>query len=247
MAGGLLVAAAYLAGALWSAHLSPLARRPLLDGLAPSAPYRWVNPPPGLADTNRKPTPGRFALSFGPDGLHGTAYATPDAQVTIIVPDDAIEPAPGERSIELTIEPLDPATLGTPDPPFLAVGNALRIGAAYEPGGEPVTELRKPIQVVLSYPFVVGIASQHTVLVSTDGQRWTKTRTTDQLVASQAYGPMRSPGYVMVGGRRHATGSATDAGGEGLPIAVIGAGVAAIVLGLVIVFGGRRDRGRDRR
>ena len=45
----------YLAGAAVSGRASILARRPLLDGLAPPTPYRWVNPPPDLAAGLRLP------------------------------------------------------------------------------------------------------------------------------------------------------------------------------------------------
>ena len=46
---GVGIVTLYLAGAAVSGRASILARRPLLDGLAPPTPYRWVNPPPDLA------------------------------------------------------------------------------------------------------------------------------------------------------------------------------------------------------
>jgi hypothetical protein len=132
LTGGVLVLIAYLGGAIISARLSPFARRPLLDGLAPTAPYRWVNPPPDLAaDTNKPPTPGRFALNLTSSGSQGGAFTTPDAQVTVIVPNDAIAPSAGQDTITLTVQPLDPATLDRPSRSLVVLGNAIRIAATY--------------------------------------------------------------------------------------------------------------------
>jgi len=51
---GIGIVLLYLAGATLSGRASLLARRPLLDGLAPPVPYRWVKPPP-------RPRPARVA------------------------------------------------------------------------------------------------------------------------------------------------------------------------------------------
>ena len=68
LGAGVAIALVYTATAVLSGHLSPLARRPLLDGLAPPTAYRWVQPPPELAATNQKPTPGRFVVKLGNAG-----------------------------------------------------------------------------------------------------------------------------------------------------------------------------------
>jgi hypothetical protein len=233
-----------------SAHLSPLARRPLLDGLAPPAPYRWVNPPPELADVNEPPTAGRFTLALDASGAAGGAFTTPDAQVTIIVPNDAIAPSTGQRSVSITIEPLDPATLGRAPRSLVVLGNAVRVEATYEPGGDPVKELLEPIEVVLTYPFVLSDSGEHTLLVSEEGDDWSKVRTADHQGPSQAIGSMGSLGYVMVAGRRLENAPSpppsTGAPNEGIPLAVIGAGVIAVLLVLAIIFGGRGERRQSR-
>jgi len=81
LGAGLAIALVYAVSALWSGHLSPLARRPLLDGLAPPTAYRWVRPPPELAATNQKPTPGTFTVELGNDGSKTAVVTTDDAQV----------------------------------------------------------------------------------------------------------------------------------------------------------------------
>ena len=66
--GGLAVAIAYAALAGLSGWLSPLARGPLLDGLGPPQPYRWVNPPPALASTNQPPSSAVFHVPLDANG-----------------------------------------------------------------------------------------------------------------------------------------------------------------------------------
>jgi hypothetical protein len=218
-AGAGLVVLAYVGGAYVSGRLSPAARRPLLDGLAPSAPYRWVKPPPGLAG-NKPPTPAAFPLEILRNGVPGGAFTTPDAQLTVIVPSQAVPPAPGQRSVRLTLTPVDPARLAPPPPGRIFLGNAVRIAAAYEPSGDPVTALDRGIEVVLVYPFVLNDGGDHVLLVSPDGQDWRKIRTADHIGPAQAIGTVPSFGYVVVSGRRAQvpTSPAGENGGaEGVP------------------------------
>jgi hypothetical protein len=243
---GAVVLIVYLLGALVSGRLSPIARRPLLDGLAPLAPYRWVNPPADLADTNQPPTPGRVSLPVRAEGVRGAAVATPDAQVTVIVPDDAIPAAAGQDSVTLTIQPLDPATLGPVRRSLVVLGNAVRIAATYEPSGATVRKLIKPIEVVLTYPFVPEDGGERTLLESTNGQDWSRVRTTDHVGPSQAIGKVTSFGYVLVAGRRlkNVPGQPSTGTGERVPLIILGFGALLVLLILVLIFGGRSERPR---
>ena len=54
-------------------HLSSLAKGPLLDGIGPPQPYRWVNPPPDLAATNQPPWSGVFHVPLKVGGSAQTA------------------------------------------------------------------------------------------------------------------------------------------------------------------------------
>ena len=114
LAGGLAVAVAYLAGAAVSGHLSPMARRPILDGFASAPPYRWVSPPPGFVSGNEAPTDGSLTVQLHPNGSAGGAVSTRDLQVTVILKDGAFTQQPGATGVDVVVEPFAPATLGAP-------------------------------------------------------------------------------------------------------------------------------------
>ena len=127
LAAGIAVTAVYAASAMLSGHLSPLARRPLLDGLAPATPYRWVEPPPELAATNLEPdervVPRRPRRRRQPDGRvhHGRRPGVPDPGERIV------RGRAGQRFVDVTIEPIAPSTLAAPPLPERIVGNVYRI------------------------------------------------------------------------------------------------------------------------
>jgi hypothetical protein len=244
--GGLAIAT-YLAGALVSAHLSPFARRPLLDGLAPVAPYRWVSPPPSAAATNKPPTPGRFTLPFTRDGIRGGAFATQDVQVTVIVPHGAFAPKPGQRSVLLTVVPVAPSDVAPAPGSLVILGNVVRLDARYEPSGAPVTRVTRPIEVVLLYPFVPTDSGRHVLLSSADGTSWTTLEATDHVASAQLLGSVRTLGDVAAAGMRAARPTASvapSAGTNGMTTVAIVAGAALVILALFLVFGRRRAGGR---
>ena len=61
---------------------------------------------------------------------------TSDNQVTVIVAEGSIAAAPGQRSVDLSVVPLDPATLPPPGNDLTVFGNAYAITATYQPSGE---------------------------------------------------------------------------------------------------------------
>jgi hypothetical protein len=65
----------YLAGALVSGNLSVTARRPLLDGVTPPPPYRYVSPPPE-ATTKEKPASAELTINLGPPELGAGLYSS---------------------------------------------------------------------------------------------------------------------------------------------------------------------------
>jgi hypothetical protein len=247
VSGGVVIAL-YLAGAVLSGHLSPFARRPLLDGLAPVAPYRWVSPPPGAASTNKAPTPGRFTLPFTRDGIRGGAFATPDVQVTVIVPHGAFTPEPGQRSIELTVQPIAPSRVAPPPGSLVVLGNVVRIEARYEPSGDPVTAPAKAIEVVLLYPFVSTDSGRHVLLTSPGGTSWTTVRATDHVASAQLLGSIRTFGDVVAAGTRlaRASGVSAPSGARSSvgTVLVLAVGALLVLLVLFLVFRGRDGRGR---
>ena len=197
---GLAVVVGYAVLAALSGHLSPMARGPLLDGLLPPT-YRWVNPPPELASTNKKPSEGIFTLQMGPGGVLGQVVLTPDDQATVVVDDGTIAPHGGDRQVMVQISPLDPATLSPPGDGLVTFGNVYRTSATYEPSGAKVTSILKPMDVILSYPATVNLRSaSHSVYVSRDGKAWTKLKSTDNHTMEQAEAKVSGLGYVQVAG-----------------------------------------------
>jgi hypothetical protein len=194
---GLVIVVVWASLAAWSGRISPLARRPLLDITGPLAPYRWVDPPPELAASNLPPVPGSFRMDLDVEGVR--LFFTKDNQVTVIVRDRAIAPAPGERSVKLAVDPIDPSELPQPGGKLVAFGNAVRIEAVYLPSRTPVSEIRKGLDVALIYPQTSTLqAASHQILFSADGTRWQKLETSDALVMHQASATIPGFGTVLV-------------------------------------------------
>ncbi|MEX2204373.1 MAG: hypothetical protein WD965_09835, partial [Actinomycetota bacterium] len=219
----------YAASAWFSGQLSPLARRPLLDGLAPPTPYRWVDPPPELASTNLVPAPGTFRVELGNRGSLTAVLTTTDAQVTLILPKGSFAPAEGERAAEVSIEPLAGSAVDPPPPPFEILGNVYRLEATYVPSDEPA-ELAAEARVVLAYPFSSGVHPGHAIVHSSDGATWNTADTNDLPSIQQADAPIDGLGYVAVTRDPTATVPPGLTGDESSSVATI-----VIVAGFVVL------------
>ena len=163
----------YLAGAAVSGRASILARRPLLDGLAPPTPYRWVSPPPDLAASNKPPASTRFTLELTPDGSRLGAFSTSDGQINLVLSEGAVPARPGQTGVEVAVDPVDPATLGPVPSGLVSAGNAYRIQASYQPSGREVEALGGQSSVGLVYPLLATAVADpggHMVLSSADGR-----------------------------------------------------------------------------
>lgn len=201
LASGLALVVVWAALAAWSGRLSPLARLPLLDGLGPAAPYRWVSPPPDLAAGNQPPSAGEFTLELDAGGVRGQALFTSDNQVTLIVADGAIGPRTGEQSVTLSVEPLDPASLPAPGGDLVTFGNAYALSAAYQPSGTAVKKLDGEIDLILLYPVTPNVhAATHTMLRSATGTSWKDLETTDSAAQQQVQARIPGPGTFVVAG-----------------------------------------------
>lgn len=197
LAAGLGVGVLYAASAALSGHLSPLARQPLLDGLAPAVPYRWVEPPPELAATNLEPASGRFEIDLTENGSASNVVTTGDAQVALILSEGAFPTADGQRAVAISVDPLAPSAVQPPRGPTTIVGNVYLLDATYQPSGRRA-RLRGDLRVVLVYPLVTGIHG-HTLIVSEGGEEWTEVESTDFTAIQQVDGPVGGLGYVAVG------------------------------------------------
>jgi hypothetical protein len=257
LATGALVALVYVGSAALSGHLSPLARRPLLDGYLPPTAYRWVDPPPALASTNNPPKAQDFGVELGSAGSKTAVLTTDDAQVTVILPRGAFAGAGGQRNVVVHVEPLAPSAVSAAAPePGEIIGNVYLLEAEYRPSGDPAP-LAANSRVVLVYPLVANDHGSHELLVSGDGAAWTAADTNDLPSIQQADAEIRELGYVAVAATNvsptASAGPGSDEGG-GLNPAVVGiaAGLIVLVIGAAIVLRpsrpaseGARDSRRD--
>lgn len=239
---GVALAIVYAASAVLSGHLSPLAGRPLLDGLAPPTAYRWVEPPPELAATNQAPTPLSLQVGLRSKGSETAVPTTDDAQVSLILPRGAFADAEDQKSVDVTVEPVGPSTLSPPDAPLRVIGNVYRLGATYAPSGR-----RAPLQVlstvVLVYPLLANDHGAHAVIWSRDGSAWEPLQTDDLPSIQQAGGDLTDLGYVAVAAQP-ASPTSGGSGGSGSSAATIAIVAGLVVLAVVAAFLLRRNAGR---
>jgi hypothetical protein len=196
---GLAVILVYLAGAGASGMLSLAARRPLLDGLAPPAPYRWVKPPPDLAAQNKPPAAGRFDLPMRAKGSQLGAFSTSDAQYNVIFGENAFSPSRGQRTVVADVTPLDPRSLGPVPTGLLPAGNAYQLKARYAPSNRPIQAFAGEVSATLTYPLPgLPLSAAHTLVYSRDGRTWVTVDTSDAPGPHTATGRLPDPGYLLV-------------------------------------------------
>jgi hypothetical protein len=244
LGAGVVIALVYAATAVLSGHLSPLARRPLLDGLAPPTAYRWVEPPPELAATNQEPTRGRFDVKLGKTGSETSVFTTGDAQVTLIFPEGSFETAEGQRSVKVTVEPL-PSSIAHPDEPLTVLGNVYLVEATYRPSGD-VAALAGIATVVLVYPLLANDHGSHSMIWSRSGNTWRALDTDDLPSIQQAGADIDELGYLSVAGQPPSptAGAGTADGGSVATIAIVaGLIVLAVVAALLLRRGSTKDSG----
>jgi hypothetical protein len=247
---GVGVVALYLAGAAVSGRASILARRPLLDGLAPPTPYRWVTPPPDLAASNKPPASTRFTVELTATGSRLGAFSTSDGQINLVLSEGAVPARSGQTGVEVAVDPVDPATLGPAPSGLVVAGNAYRIQASYQPSGDTVEALGGQSSVGLVYPLLATAVADpggHQVLSSADGRAWEALPSTDTPGTHQVSARLSRTGYVQVG-------VAPAAGGSDDPrnrILLLASGVAVVIVLAALLLRLREaratPRGRGRR
>jgi hypothetical protein len=237
---GIGIAVLYLAGAALSGRASPLTRRPLLDGLAPPVPYRWVKPPPDLAPGNKPPASLRASVKLTPTGSQIGAFATSDGQVNLVLSEGAVAARTGQTLVAVSIDPVDPATLAPAPPGLTVAGNAYHIQAAYRPSGARIDTLGGRSSVGLVYPLLttaIANPSGHLVLASTDGRSWQRLQSTDTPGTHQVSAPLGTTGYVMAAVPPAGPGGG---GGNGRGRVLLLAGGVAVLLVLAALLARRR-------
>jgi hypothetical protein len=248
---GVGIVVLYLAGAVVSGRASILARRPLLDGLAPPTPYRWVNPPPDLAAGNKPPASTRFTVELTANGSRLGAFSTSDGQLNLVLSEGAVAARPGQTGVEVAVDPVDPATLGAAPSGLVVAGNAYRIRATYRPSGRKVEALGGQSSVGLVYPLLATAVADpggHQVLSSADGRAWEALASTDTPGTHQVSARLARTGYVQVG---VAPGAGSGGGDSRNRILLLASGVAVVIVGAALLLRLREaratPRGRGRR
>jgi hypothetical protein len=240
---GLVVAAAYLILASVSGALSPLARLPLLDGFGTPQPYNWVSPPPALAGSNKQPSGTRATLRMTPKGSNAGFVSTGDAQATLILGVGAFPTSPGQTGVTVTVQPLDPGTLGRAPSGLTISGNAYLAHATYVPGGAPASLAESSVTVLLVYPSAssLGIVPPpRTALRSATGRTWDRLKTHDNTSALTVAGETHDLGYFAVA---IPASSVPARGASRLPLILILSGVLLVgLLGLGLLLRSRRTR-----
>jgi hypothetical protein len=251
LALGLAAAIVYVTGAALSGHLSVFARRPILDGTGPPVPYAWVSPPPALASTNKTPASGDFTVEMGTKGSRPNTLSTADAQVTLILPAGSFAASPGATTVEVKVEPLDPASVAPVSGPETSQGNLYRITATYLPSNNPVRSFAKPLEAVIEYPVTPNVHStSHLLEYSADGKSWSKVASADSTAFQQVQAPVAGPGYVIVAANISALPSTlppvSSGRGSSQIVALIVIAVCLAIIVAALVLRGREDTDRGR-
>lgn len=145
---GVAAVALYLATAGISFWWGLLPAAPVLDGLGPPAPYQWVKPPPDRVKDNKAPSGVTGSIPLTSLGSAGSV-TTPDGQGQLLLDSNSVPVPPGQTSVSVTIQPLDPATVGPPPAGLHYDSNAYAIAGTYQPSNQPLQAMTATI--VLSY------------------------------------------------------------------------------------------------
>lgn len=213
--------------------------RPLYEGIGPSAPYRWVHPPPAFKSTNAAPVAVSESFDLPSGGSAEEPAGSGDGQLALTLPAAAIPPSSGNTTVLVSVTPVDPAKLGRLPAGLYSDGNAYLVTASYEPGKVPIPSAAQPVDAVLRTP-----VSSVALLISADGKSWV--RIPDQHIPNQAavaasfssFGYLVAAANVVVVPRSSSSAASL--------VLVVGLGAAALLL-LAAAVVWRGDLRRPRR
>lgn len=191
-AAGAASVALYVLAAVLTGRL-PGGGRPLFDGFAPPAPYRWVSPPPELVSTNERPEQAERNVPLTAEGNEATNASTSDAQVIVTLPTGAIPPNGDDTTVRLRLLPLDPATLAPLPDGLRPASNVYRVTLDYQPSGETVTAIAPGPAVALT-----GAVQATQLLYSPDGSAWGQAQARPFGNTHGYTGPFLGPGFYIV-------------------------------------------------
>ncbi|MFN2595209.1 MAG: hypothetical protein ABR579_10020 [Actinomycetota bacterium] len=235
---GVAMALAYVATALIAGHRDLSAARPLLDGLQPPPPYRWVDPPPDLASGNKVPVGASASIFVTKGKTAAGAFSTPDAQLSLVLEPDSLDIPNGTTSVQIVLTPLAASAVQVNPPNGLEIaGNVYRVQAMARPSGTEIAKIDPPARAVMVYPASsTGAHVAHTLVFTQSKQTWTRIKTTDSAVQQQASGPIPGAGYLAVAAPSAPGSSSTKL------VTILIVVVAVVVLGALLIADIRRVR-----
>jgi hypothetical protein len=218
--------------------------RPLYDGLAPPAPYRFAKPPSSLKPNNLPPLPGSGTVRLTSRGSEITTLATEDGQATISFETGSFPARAGQTAVRVTIRPRDPAAIGRPPDGLNYDGNAYAIAATYVPSGKPAPIATKscprvPSVTKLCPTVLLRYAFKATDLYRRSGSRWVSLDGTPLPGALSIFGETPALGVFVAVGH---TSLAQPSSGRAYLIVLLGTAALAAALG----FGRRAQLRRAR-
>jgi hypothetical protein len=218
---GVVAAGVYLLGAFLVQSAGHLVF-PVFDGFGPPEPYRWVTPPPEVAATNEPPLPGAGEISLeGP--TQNFFVTTEDGQASLSGTSDQWERPQRQQAVEVTITPLDPASLGPAPGGLVFDGNAYEVQASYRPSGDEAVLTGNKVQMIHRYP------RRASVVLRWDGAAWQRLTSFVIRPSLQVYAEIEELGTFAAAGpppRVHRRSILPWIAYGGAGIAVVGAGVA---------------------
>ena len=237
---GLAVAAIYLLAVVATLGLHGARTRPLYEGFAPAAPYRWVDPPAIFAASNQKPTSTTASVPMTATGSAPAGIQTSDNQVILGLASGAVAPRTGQTSLHVVVRPLAPSAVGPLPGGLYPNGNTYLISITYEPSGAPVLTLAKPGSLTLQIPGIGRV-----LYTSRDGHTWSRVHAHNvlptNLIMSAVY---TTPGYYL-GGTTYPPASPASSSSSAVKIAVGVGALVVVVLVATLVLTRRRRRIRD--
>jgi hypothetical protein len=200
--------------------------RPLYEGIGPSAPYRWVNPPKEFEPGNIAPERSSTDIELHPDGSQSAGLLTSDSQLVLNVSKGAVPARAGESRVSFVFEPLDPGQLAKVDKPRRATGNAYRVDITYKPSNAPVATLAAPADILLTAP-----EPAEAILFSPDGATWSPLESRHEPGSGGVSASFTGAGYYLAATSR-APASAVESPdrGYGTVVAIVVVAVLAIAL-----------------
>ena len=214
----------YVTTALVVAHGGRVVPRPLYDGLAPAAPYRFVSPPPDLAPDNELPEPGKGVVDLTKDGSAPTSISTGDGQLQVVLQEGTFAAKKKEKAVVVDITALVPPTPLDVGGGLRIEGNAYRVDATYRKSGD-VAEVKRDLTIVLRFP------NNATVMMRRQGAGWKRLTTQISAASLQLFAATDELGMFVATGKPHSTWT------KWIPY---GAGVLGVIAGVVGYLSGRR-------